>query len=490
MDDVVIVGAGPVGLFLACELGLAGCSVSVIEREADGSSPWRSQPLGMRGLTAASIQAFDRRGLLEPLLQASGVEPGESGPPRMVGHFAGMMLDAANLDPAAFPFRLPTPTPDVLLTSLEAVESVLAERAVKLGVEIKRGTAVSGITQYDDNVVVRAGEQEYAARWVVGCDGGRSTVRGLAGFEFVGTEPLFTGYTMQVDIEDPEKLSPGFNLTPTGMYIRMMTDGHYSMLDFDGGAFDRSQELTRDHLQDVLRRMSGTDVTLTDVHLASSFTDRAMQTATYRQGRVLVAGDAAHIHSPLGGQGLNTGLGDAMNLGWKLAATVQGVAPDDLLDTYDGERHPVGASVLDWTRAQVDVMKPGPQAEAVRGLIRDLLATRDGTTYVVGKLSGYWIRYDLGDEHDLVGRSAPDFYLEDGTRLGDLTQDGRAVLLDFTSSLQEQAARWDIRYVAGPARDGLGLPAVLIRPDGVVAWAGGPATFDTVAARWFGTARG
>ncbi|MFI5693483.1 FAD-dependent monooxygenase [Kribbella sp. NPDC051586] len=485
--DVVIVGAGPVGLLLACELGLAGCSVLVIERDPEGSSPWRAQPLGLRGLSAASIQALYRRGLLEPLVKdLDDRQP----PPRMVGHFAGMMLDAANLDEAAFPFRLPTPTPDLLMTSLEELESVLAERAAKLGVEIERGTPVSGLTQYDDSVVVRAGEQEYAGRWVVGCDGGRSAVRGLAGFEFVGTGPLFTGYTMSVTVDDPEKLNPGFNLTPTGMYIRMATEGHFSMLDFDGGAFDRSQELTREHLQEVLRRLSGTDVTLTEVHLASSFTDRAMQTTTYRRGRVLLAGDAAHIHSPLGGQGLNTGLGDAMNLGWKLAATVHGEAPDGLLDTYATERHPVGASVLDWTRAQVDVMRPGPQADAVRGLIRDLLDTRDGTTYVVSKLTGYWIRYDLGDEHPLVGRSAPDLCLEDGTRLGELMQDGRGVLLDFAGSLQEQASRWDLTYVAGPARDDLGLAAVLIRPDGVVAWTGDPATLDAAAARWFGKDHG
>ncbi|WP_432890632.1 FAD-dependent monooxygenase [Kribbella sp. CA-245084] len=479
MYDVVIAGAGPVGLFLACELGLAGCSVLVIERDPEGPSPWRTQPLGMRGLSAASIQAFYRRGMLEPLMDGNDAPDR----PRMVGHFAGMMLEAVNLDETAFPYRLPTPAPDVLLTSLETVESLLAERAVKLGVDIKRSTPVTGITQYDEGVVVRAGDEEYAARWLVGCDGGRSAVRGLAEFEFVGTEPAFTGYTMHVGIADPEKLKPGFNLTPTGMYIEMMSAGHYGMFDFDGGAFDRTQESTLDHLQEVLRRVSGTDVTLTDVHLASSFTDRSMQTTTYRKGRVLLAGDAAHIHSPLGGQGLNTGLGDAINLGWKLAATVRGDAPDGLLDTYTSERHPIGASVLDWTRAQVDVMRPGPQSEAVRGLIRDLLDTRDGTTYVVGKLSGYWIRYDLGDEHPLVGRLAPDFCLEDGTRLGDLMQDGRAILLDFTGSLREQP--WDLQYVAGAARNDLGLPAVLIRPDGVVAWVGDPETFETAASQWF-----
>ncbi|TCC26574.1 FAD-dependent oxidoreductase [Kribbella speibonae] len=478
MYDVVIVGAGPVGLFLACEVGLAGCSVLVIEREPDGRSPWRAQPLGMRGLSAASVEAFARRGMLAELKAASGA--GDEGP-RGGGHFAGMMVDGDKVD--ELPFRLPSPVTGPMLTSLEAVESVLAERAAKLGVEIERGTAVSGVTPYDDHVVVSAGEREYAAGWVVGCDGGHSVVRGLAGFEFVGTAPEFTGYVMHATLADPEKLQPGFNLTPTGMYLVMQTDGHVAMMDFDGGTYDRSQELTREHLQAVLRRVSDTDVTVADVRLASSFTDRAMQATTYRNGRVLVAGDAAHIHAPLGGQGLNTGLGDAMNLGWKLAATVRGQAPDGLLDTYTSERHPIGAAVLGWTRAQAMVMRPGPSAEGLQGLIRDLLGTRDGATYVSSKLSGLALRYDLGSEHPLVGRNAPDFHLQDGTRLGDLLQDGRAVLLDFRGDLRS-VPDGDIRYVATPALDDLGLDAVLVRPDGVVAWARDPEALEAAARRW------
>jgi len=224
---------------------------------------------------------------------------------------------------------------------------VLTERAPELGVEVRRGVEITDVAQDDRTVVARADGQEYAARWLVGCDGGRSTVRGLAGFPFIGTEPRSTGYSLLATIADPEKLRPGQHLTSAAMYIRTPADGHIRMMEFDGGAFDRSREPTREHLQAVLRRVSGTDVTIDAVHLASSFTDRAMQTTTYRRGRILLAGDAAHIHPPFGGQGLNTGLGDATNLGWKLAATINGHAPEGLLDTYTAERHPVGAKVLD-----------------------------------------------------------------------------------------------------------------------------------------------
>jgi 2-polyprenyl-6-methoxyphenol hydroxylase-like FAD-dependent oxidoreductase len=497
MHDVVIVGGGPVGLFLACELGLAGCSVLVLERELEPHSPWRSFPLGTRGLSGGSVEAFYRRGMLHPLLTASGVDevPGADEParPRSVGHFAGTILDPADVDLDGLPYRLPSPALDGIMTSLDAVETVLAERAAKLGAEIRRGVGVSAVTQDNETVVVRAGEHEYTARWLVGCDGGRSTVRRLAGFGFVGTEPQLTGYVALATLADPEKLRPGFNLTPTGMYLTVSGPGHLGVLDFDGGAYDRSQPLTREHLQTVLRRVSGTDVTLRDVHLASSFTDRAMQTTTYRRGRVLLAGDAAHIHSPLGGQGLNLGIGDAMNLGWKLAATVRGPAPDGLLDTYTAERHPVGARVLDWSRAQVAIMRPDPHSQAIQAVVRDLLATRDGTTYVFERTSGTSIRYELGSEQPLVGHNAPDFRLADGTRLGELMQDGRGVALDFTADghLRELALRRGgrIRYAAGPARDDLGFGAVLVRPDGIVAWAGDRdpdrGSFEHAVTRWF-----
>ncbi|QEU89926.1 FAD-dependent oxidoreductase [Streptomyces kanamyceticus] len=512
MHDVVIVGAGPVGLFLACELGLAGCSVLVLEKESEPESPWRTAPLGTRGLFGFSVGAFYRRGLLDELVAASFVldggdahtESDETSPqrtaadepsrPRAVGHFAGMVLDPAKVDVTALPFRLSSPAPGFMMISLQALESLLSERAVKLGVDIRRGITVDAVAQGEDHVVVSAGGVGFEGRWVVGCDGGRSAVRRLAGFDFAGTEPEFTGYTVLGTLDDPEKLRPGINLTPTGMYVRMAVEGHIAMMDFDGGAFDRSRRPTRDHLQAVLRRVSGTDVTLSDVRLASTFTDRAKQATTYRQNRVLLAGDAAHIHSPLGGQGLNTGIGDAVNLGWKLAATVRGNAPDGLLDTYGQERGPIGAQVLDWSRAQVSIMRPDRHSQAIQGVVRDLLGTRDGTTYVFEKVSGSSVRYDLGGAHPLAGRNAPDFRLGDGTYLGELMRDGRGVVLDFSTErrLSGPAAAWSsrLRHVTGVPADDLGLGAVLVRPDGTVAWADGHdfaiAEFERAASHWFG----
>jgi hypothetical protein len=247
-------------------------------------------------------------------------------------------------------------------------------------------------------------------------------------------------------------------------------------------------------VQAVLRRISGTDVTLTALQLATTWTDRACQATAYRKERVLIAGDAAHLHSPLGGQGLNLGLGDAMNLGWKLAATIRGDAPAGLLNSYSSERHPVGAQILDWSRAQVALMRPTRSSRALEAIIRDLIDTRDGATYFAERVWGVSLRYDLGGSHPLVGRSAPNFELVDGTKLGELLAKGTGLFLDFDarSPLHTLASRWRdrITYVAGDAKDRLGQSAVLVRPDGVVAWAG-EAPLDheeaaQAAARWFG----
>jgi hypothetical protein len=291
------------------------------------------------------------------------------------------------------------------------------------------------------------------------------------------------------------KLEPGWNLTPKGAYI-VAQEGRIVVVDFDGSAFHRTQPITREHFETVLRRVSGTDVSVTALHLASTFTDRVKQASTYRKGRVLLAGDRAHIHSPLGAQGLSTGIGDAMNLGWKLAATVKGTAPDGLLDTYTQERHPIGAWVLEWTRAQVTVMRPDPYGQAMAKVIRGLIETNDGTHYFVERFWGNAQRYDLGDAHPLVGASAPDFELGDGTRLGTKLESGRALLIDFSKNgaIAQLVRRWasSVDYLDVHAKNELGLKALLVRPDGVVAWvAEDAADLESPRAalsRWFGAA--
>jgi 2-polyprenyl-6-methoxyphenol hydroxylase-like FAD-dependent oxidoreductase len=515
--DVIIAGAGPVGLFLACELRLAKLSVLVLEQLEDPHSPLKQLPFGMRGLWGPSIEAFYRRGLLEQIASQGRADHGAAGQPKPgstasggqrrgpAGHFAGIQFDYSNIDSSRWTYRLPGPADTQLGIAMEHIERVLATHALSVGVEIQRGQGVEGFepnpVESTDEIIVRAGGQRFRARFLVGCDGGRSTVRKQGGFEFVGTDPGFTGYSVQVEIGDPEGLPLGRHYTPTGMYTQWQP-GVIGMVDFDGGAFHRTQAVTREHVQEVLRRVSCTDVTVKALNLASTWTDRSQQATTYRKGRVLLAGDAAHIHSPLGGQGLNLGLGDAMNLGWKLAATIRGDAPAGLLDSYTTERHPVGARILDWTRAQVTVMRPNRHSRALEAILRDLIDTRDGATYFAERVWGVSLRYDLGDEHPdehpdqhpLVGRSCPDFELADGTRVGTLLRDGNGLLLDFgpQASLHALDGLWgdQVRYVADDsAKDRLGVRALLVRPDGFVAWTTdatpNPEEVTRAAARWF-----
>ena len=490
--DVVIVGAGPVGLLLACELRLAGVSVLVLERAENPHSPLKRLPFGLRGLTVPTIEAFDRRGLLDDLVASPREAARRAQPRRQAGHFAGIPFEYDNIDRSKWAYRLPGPADSNMATEMERIETVLANRAQTMGVEIRRGINVEGFVQSADLVTVHAGDQSFEGRWLVGCDGGRGIVRKAGGFALVGTDPEFTGYSVQVDVADPDKLQLGRHLTPIGMYFQTQP-GHFGMLEFDGGAFHRTGPITLEHVQAVLRRISQTEITLTALHVATSWTDRAQQATTYRQGRVLLAGDAAHIHAPLGGQGLNLGLGDAMNLGWKLAATVRGEAPAGLLDSYFAERHPIGAQVLDWSRAQVSILRPSPHARALAAILRDLIGTRDGATYFAERVWNISMRYDLGDGHPLVGRSIPDFELRDGTRLAALLGDGTGLLIDFDSRapLRALASRCGdrVRYVESDARQQFGLTAVLVRPDGVVAWAceGEPnlAEAAKAASRWF-----
>lgn len=501
--DVVIAGAGPVGLSLACELRLADVSVLVLEQAHDPHTALKRLPFGLRGLSAPTIDAFYHRGLLDDI---AAPHPASDGPGSMApsapawaqqprrpgGHFAGIQFFHDTIDSSKWQHRLPGQADGMVMTTMEHIERVLTARAMALGAEVRRGLRVEGFDQSDEGVTIRAGESIFRGRWLVGCDGGRSTVRKGGGFAFVGTDPEFTGYSVQVGLDDPDQLAPGRHYTPAGMYA-YQKPGTIAMADFDGGAFHRVQPITLDHVQGVLRRISGTEIAVTELQLAATWTDRAYQAMSYRNGKVLLAGDAAHVHSPLGGQGLNLGLGDAMNLGWKLAASIRGHGGEDLLDSYSSERHPVGAQVLDWSRAQVAIMRPSPSSRALAAIFRDLIDTRNGATYFAERVWGVSLHYDLGGGHALVGRSVPAFESMDGTKIGERLATGKGLLLDFDARLpfQALAGRWGdrITYVPGDVKDRLGASAVLVRPDGFVAWAGEAGANDAAiqaASRWFG----
>lgn len=500
--DVLIAGAGPVGLFLAAELGLAGLSVLVLERELEPSSALKHAPFGLRGLSIPTLEAFYRRGLLDEVAAGRATKDGKTGDDqgkisvphwmsqrrRPAGHFAGIQFHADQVDTSKWEYWLPGPAGTVMAVEMAHLETVLVARAQAVGVEIRRGFGVEDFDQDEHGVTVRAGGADFFARWLVGCDGGRSTVRKAGGFGFSGTDAEFTGYSIQVDITGPHALRPGRHYTPTGMYT-YTPPGTIAMVHFDGGSFHRTSPIAIGHVQDVLRHVTGTDVTLSALHLAATWSDRACQADAYRKGRVLLAGDAAHIHSTLGGQGLNLGLGDAMNLGWKLVAVCRGDAPPGMLETYFSERHPSGASILAWSRAQVALMRPTPSSRALEAIVRDLIATDDGASYFASRVWGVSRHYELGsgdddgdgdgNVHRLAGRSVPDFSFIDGTTPGQLLRSAKGLFLDFDAMPQRRAlaARWHDRvdYVAGDVKDRLGLSAVIVRPDGIVAWAAGSA---------------
>ncbi|RQO69462.1 FAD-dependent oxidoreductase [Pedobacter sp. KBW06] len=482
--DVIISGAGPVGLFLACELALAKCSVLILEKAEHPKSPLKQVPFGIRGLSAPTVEALYRRDLLDELKlhkqiktpHTSSTVPGQpSEPQRLGGHFAGIPFSFDNVDVSQWKYRLTSATAPSLISEMEEIETMLTSRAESLGVSIKYGFAITDFEQQEDGVTVHSAGQYFQSKWLAGCDGSRSVVRKAGGFEFAGTEPEFTGYSTQLVIADPEKLSPGRNVTPAGMYMLSRPD-YLIMQDFDAGVFHHSRKpITLEHVQDVLRRISGTDVRVTSLSIATTWTDRARQATSYRNKRVFLAGDAAHIHAPLGGQGLNLGLGDAMNLGWKLAAVIKNNAAESLLDSYEAERHPIGVKVLDWSRAQVAIMKPDPAALSLYAIFRELINTRDGATYFASRVWGISMQYNLPGGHPLIGHSVPNFELEEGMTIGALMHDGQGILLDFdgNASLSAVAGNYgdQIKYVSGRAKDQLGLSALLIRPDGIVAWA-------------------
>ena len=489
--DVVVVGAGPVGLLAAIELALGGVRAIVLERlgepslasKAQGIGPLGAEALQRRGMGAA-LAAEEARAVaaMQPFTQQPGAAARGPGS-KFSGHFAGLPLirKDAQREPERRSRAVPQP----------AIEAMLAERASALGIDVRRACEVTAFEQHAHGVDVAvqtpAGAGGLRCAWLIACDGGRSALRKAAGFDFPGTPPTSTFYQASVEVDRPERLLPmGWNRGAGGVFSYGPLPGRLVMLDFAGPPPDRQAPVTRAEIEAVLRRVSGADVRVDAMASASRWTDNTRLVDTYRRGRVLLAGDAAHVHSPFGGQGLGLGLADAANLGWKLAAVLRGDLPESLLDSYTAERRPIAEAVLANTLAQVAIMRPDPQSGAMRELIARLLQLDDANRLIGEATSGLSTRYDLGSPRDAVGRLAGDRAVGD-RRLYELMQDGAGVLLDATphgqASALVAAATPRVRAVAVATG-----PSMLIRPDACVAWEADGAGVDGLEEalrRWF-----
>ena len=472
--DVVVAGGGPTGLMLAAELRLHGVRTVVLERDPEPTGHSRAQ-----GLHVRSTEVMDQRGLLDRFL-ALGRQF------RVGGFFAG-------LGPA-WPEDLDTAHSYVLAIPQAETERLLAEHATRLGAEIRRGRALAGLSQDEHGVTAELADgTRLRCRYLVGCDGGRSTVRKRLGTPFPGepsrVDTLLGDVALTASPEELAAVTAEVRRTHVRYGAMPLGEGRYRVIVPAGGVSeDRATPPGLDELRERLREVGGTDFGAHDPRWISRFGDATRQAERYRTGRVLLAGDAAHIHPPTGGQGLNLGIQDAFNLGWKLAAEVNGWAPGTLLDSYHAERHPVGAAVLENTRAQTELMNPGPGPRALRGLLAELMEFEEVNRHLIEKITAIAVRYDLGGGHPLTGRRLRDVRLGRG-RLYELTRTGRGLLLDQTGRLSARGWSDRVDHVVdtSPELDGLAVPAALLRPDGHVAWAGDDqGELADALTRWFG----
>lgn len=472
--DVVIAGCGPTGAMLAAELRLHDVRVLVLEKETEPASFVRVVSLHIR-----SLEVMAMRGLLERVLEHGRRRPAGA-------YFAAIAKPAPKDLDSAYAYLLGIPQP--------VIDRLLEERAVELGAQVRHGCAVAGFEQDDEGVTVELADGErLRSRYLVGCDGARSTVRKVLGVGFPGEPSRNETLMGEMEVGAPQEeiaakvaeireAHPSFSLGPFG-------ERAYRVVVPAAGVSDRAEPPTLEDFKRELRAIAGTDFGVHSPRWLSRFGDATRLAEHYRVGRVLLAGDAAHIHPPAGGQGLNLGVQDAFNLGWKLAAQIRGWAPGTLLDTYHAERRPVAEDVLDNTRAQLELTSAGPGPRAVRRLLTELMDFDEVNRHLTEKISAIGVRYDFGEGPDLLGRRMPDIGVAQGN-LYSLLRRGRGLLLDRTGHLT--AGGWSDRVdrLADPAAE-LDAPCVLLRPDGHVAWIGdGRRDLDDHLARWFGEPAG
>jgi 2-polyprenyl-6-methoxyphenol hydroxylase-like FAD-dependent oxidoreductase len=482
---VLVAGGGPTGLMLAGELALAGVDVAIVERRTSQNL------IGTRagGLHARTIEVLDQRGIADRFLSRGQVA--------QVAGYSQIRLDISDF---------PTRHPYGLALWQNEIERILADWISELGVRIYRGKEVTTLAQDEDGVAVGLRDgQVMRGQYLVGCDGGRSAVRKAAGIDFPGWDATTSYLLAEVELDLHTGQSPQWGIRHDALGVHALSSAE------DGGPvrvmvterhLGAAAEPTLRDLSQALVAVYRTDYGIHSPSWISRFTDAARQAAAYRRGRVLLAGDAAHVHHPVGGQGLNTGVQDAVNLGWKLAQVVNKTSPDSLLDSYHAERHPVGQRVLRNAMSQMALLRPDDRTKALRDTMSELLAMDEPRTSFAAMMSGLDIHYDLADGHPLLGRRMPDLDLvtADGSlRVFALLRDARPVLLNFGEAGGIHVGSWAdrVRVVDAKPVDQWALPvlgavaappAVLIRPDGHVAWVGARTDRALLEAlhTWFG----
>ncbi|GAB3745486.1 FAD-dependent monooxygenase [Amycolatopsis oliviviridis] len=476
--DVLVVGAGPTGMTLANELLLAGVSTVVADRLSR-----RSELSKAGGVQSRTLEAFDQRGLLEPLLETGNY-------PTSIGHFAGVPFS-----PEYARHRLPwRSVPQV------AIEGFLERHLATQGIHVRRDHELTGLDQDGEGVTATfAGGTTLRCRYLVAADGAHSTVRSLLRAGFPGQAGKATVLSADVRLSGADQVA-SHTWTDDGDWVALFPLGtdpqgrelRRLVVGGPGRSVSREVPITEEEIRDGLRRVFGSRVQLLELCYSRRLTNAARQVEHYRHGRVFLAGDAAHIHLPLGAQGMNTGIQDALNLGWKLGAAVRGWAPEDLLDTYHAERHQVGAAVLRNVQAQSLLMDwvgtRDPDVLAAKELFADLTRLPEVQRHLGDLLSGMAIRYPMPgtDTHPLVGRSAPDLDLGP-VRAYELLRSGRGVLIDPADRFAKVTDLWSDRV--DRAGQGAGTEPMLIRPDGYVCWAGDPDDLEAALGHWFGAPR-